>query len=289
MNASREGRPSWLLVLLQSAEQALARGPEVQGAPARQGPDQQTDAPEGAGTAPVPGRAPEEAVPILLVGEHAIVRDWLRSRLQTAGYSTVNDVATAEAVEAATTFRPRVVLLDLDSGDEPGSSVCSALREVVPEAAVIVLTFRSDRRAVREALAAGAQGYLLKTGGDLPDIPHVVRRVLAGDKMYDPRATSALAADGGPPPSAKSALSEQELKIVRLVAEGLTNREIAARLRLSRHTVKEYLSNAMRKLGVRTRMQAVVEASRRGLIEILPHPGPGASAEGHGPGAGESG
>jgi two-component system response regulator DevR len=112
---------------------------------------------------------------------------------------------------------------------------------------------------VTAAAEAGAAAYLVKDleGAELLD---AVRRVAAGERLVDPRAGAAVF-------QSRASLSGQELRVLALAAEGFTNREIGSRLFLSRHTVKEYLSNAMRKLGVDSRVAAVVEANRRGLLD----------------------
>jgi DNA-binding NarL/FixJ family response regulator len=123
----------------------------------------------------------------------------------------------------------------------------------------VVLSTSVAPELVAAAAEAGAAAYLVK---DLerPHLLDAVRRAAAGERVVDPRAGAAIF-------RAPAALSNQELRVLALAAEGCTNREIAGRLFLSRHTVKEYLSNAMRKLGVDSRVSAVVEASRRGLLD----------------------
>jgi DNA-binding NarL/FixJ family response regulator len=128
---------------------------------------------------------------------------------------------------------------------------------------VVVLSADGDAASVTSVLAAGARGYLLKDTDTL-DLQGVVKRVLAGETVIDPRAAAAIVTNLSLPEGPR--LSERELEILRLAAEGCTNPEIGARLYLSRHTVKEYLSSAMRKLEVTGRLEAVLAATRLGLI-----------------------
>jgi two-component system response regulator DevR len=207
-------------------------------------------------------------VRILIVEDHPIVREGIRAELASPRFSVVAEVATgAQAIAAAADHQPDVVLLDLNLPDRPGAEVCAAILERVPTAAVIVLSASGDETSVREAVDAGARAYLIKDVEHL-DLPGAVDRVLWGESVMDPRAAAALirnvqSRNEDPRPQ----LSSQELNILRLVAEGYSNPEIGARLFLSRHTVKEYLSNAMRKLDVSSRLEAVLEAQRLNLLD----------------------
>jgi DNA-binding NarL/FixJ family response regulator len=202
---------------------------------------------------------------VLLVEPNRIVRAGIRAEL-----NVVAEAATgADAVAAAAKHEPDVVLLDFNLPDAPATEICEALAARLPGTPIIVLADRGDETAVAEAIDAGARAYLLKDADDL-DLAAVVERVLAGDSVIDPRATAALIdlrRTAGEP-----GLSSQELKVLRLVAEGLTNPEIGARLHLSRHTVKEYLSHAMRKLDAANRIEAVRKATELGLIKGVARP-----------------
>ena len=189
-------------------------------------------------------------VRVLVADGYPVVRAGLRQFLAAPDVAVVGEAATeAEAVSAAARLRPDVVVLDAPLAD--------ACRQI--SAAVVVLATSTAPDHVAAAAEAGAAAYLVKDleGAELLD---AVRRVAAGERLVDPRAGAAVL-------QAPAALSSQELRVLTLAAEGFTNREIGSRLHLSRHTVKEYLSNAMRKLGVDSRITAVVEAGRRGLID----------------------
>ena len=204
---------------------------------------------------------------VLVVAPSRIVRQGIRSQLAANQTLIVAEVATgAEAIAAAARHRPDVVLLDFDLPDRHGSEVCRAILEADPAVAVIVLSAQTEEASVVPALSSGARGYLMRDAEDL-DLPRAIERILAGEKLIDPQAAAALveARDRGDGPR----LSAQELNVVRLAAEGLTNPEIGTRLHLSRHTVKEYLSHAMRKLEATNRIDAIRKATELGLIEAM--------------------
>lgn len=204
---------------------------------------------------------------VLVVEPSLILRQGIRAALAADGALVVAEVATgAEAIAAAAQHRPDVVLLDFKLPDRSGPEVCGAILERHPAAAIIVLSAQGDEASVGAALNSGARAYLLKDAEDL-DLARAIERVLAGESVIDPRAAAALidSRDRAGEPK----LSSQELNVVRLVADGLTNPEIGTRLHLSRHTVKEYLSHAMRKLEATNRMETVRKATELGLIEGL--------------------
>jgi DNA-binding NarL/FixJ family response regulator len=202
---------------------------------------------------------------ILVVEPSRIVRRGISAELAANGAYTVSDVSTGvEAIAAAKRDEPHVVLLSFKLPDRSGPEVCSAILSHRPTTAIVALSDHGDEASVRTALDAGARGYLLKDGNDL-DLSRAIEQVLAGERVIDPRAAAAalLARGGGNQPK----LSSQELNVVRLVADGLTNPEIGTQLHLSRHTVKEYLSHAMRKLDATNRVEVVRKATEAGLIE----------------------
>jgi DNA-binding NarL/FixJ family response regulator len=205
---------------------------------------------------------------VLLVDRYPAVREGLRAWLADTEFEVVGDVAKAdEALEAASRLNPDLVVLDASVPDAGGAALCKAILERVPDAAVVVYSGFFDEETVIAAADAGARAYLLKDAEE-PDLADVLRRVAAGERFVDPRVASALFQAHGR--SARRRLTEQELSVIRLAAQGFTNREIGARLYLSPHTVKEYLSHAMRKLGVESRVAAVVEAGHRGLLGPVP-------------------
>jgi two-component system response regulator DevR len=202
---------------------------------------------------------------VLVVEGHRLLRQGIRSELSGHEGFVVTEASTGlDAIAAASAQRPDVVVLGFELPDRSGSEVCAAILERHPSAAVVVLSEHDDGASVRAALDAGARAYLLRDGDDL-DLPHAIERALAGESVIDPRAAASLLSSRGG--AQQSTLSSQELKVLRLVAEGLTNPEIGTRLYLSRHTVKEYVSHAMHKLEAGNRIEAVRKATALGLIE----------------------
>jgi len=210
---------------------------------------------------------PEQArVRVLVVDDHAIVRLGVRSLLERAGLSVVAQAATgAEAISAALLHHPDVVVLDLGLPDRDGVSVCRELRARFPDTVVVIFSALREDALVKRALEAGASAYLLKDAEDF-DLVGAVRRALAGESVIDPRAAAALLRRLGTVDE-RPVITEQERNVLRLAAEGASNREIGAGLYLSPHTVKEYLRNAMRKLDVDSRIEAVLAANRLGLLD----------------------
>ena len=205
---------------------------------------------------------------ILLVDPHPVVRQGLRAWLAQPGLDVVGEAATAdEAVEAVSRLRPDAVVLEPWLPDAAGAAVCAEVAERAPDAAVVVYSGAYEEETVIAAADAGARAYLLKDAEE-PDLADVLRRVAAGERFVDPRVAAALFHAQGE--TARPRLTGQELSVIRLAAQGYTNRQIGAQLYLSRHTVKEYLSHAMRKLGVESRVAAVVEAGRLGLLGPVP-------------------
>jgi DNA-binding NarL/FixJ family response regulator len=201
---------------------------------------------------------------VLLVEPSRILRQGIRAELAADDAEIVAEVATGtEAIAAAGELDPDVVVLDAKLPDARTAEVIEALTAGHPSVRVIVLAEQVDEASVGAVIESGARAYLLKDADDL-DLGGAIARVLSGESVLDPRAAAALIdsrrrADD-------SNLSRQELKVLRLVSEGLTNPEIGKRLYLSRHTVKEYLSHAMRKLGAANRIEAVRRAMELGLL-----------------------
>jgi DNA-binding NarL/FixJ family response regulator len=211
---------------------------------------------------------------VLVVENHRLVRQGIRSELSDHAGLVVSEVSNgADAIAAASEQQPDVVVLDSELPDRSSPEVCAAILARHPSTAIIVLSEHADEASVRAAVDAGARAYLLRDADDL-DLPRAIERALAGESVIDPRAAAALLSSrrGGHQPK----LTSQELKVLRLVAEGLTNPEIGTRLYLSRHTVKEYVSHAMHKLEATNRIEAVRKATALGLVEGV---GPPSSEE----------
>ncbi len=209
-----------------------------------------------------------EPVRLLLVDDHAVVREGLRAFLRLVpGLSVVGEAGDGvSAVRVAAEVRPDVVLLDLVMPGGDGIAALRALRSAVPEARVLVLTSFTDDAQIFAAMEAGAAGYLLKDVE--PDaLAAAVREVAAGNPVLHPRVARRLmrGPSGGEPSFVD--LTGRERDVLRLIVEGLANKEIAGRLGIGERTVKTHVSRVLDKLGAADRTQAAVMAIRRGMVE----------------------
>jgi len=208
---------------------------------------------------------------ILVADDHPVVRDGLVAILGTQpDFEIVGEAGTgAEAVERARELRPDVMLLDLEMPELDGVEVLRRLSQSNPEIRVIVFTaFDTDER-ILGAVQAGAQGYLLK-GAPRKELFDAVRVVHAGGSLLQPVVASKLLRQVSHPAQVNEveALTLRELEVLRLVAQGLQNKEIAAALVISERTVKFHVSSIMGKLGAGNRTEAVRLAAQQGLIEL---------------------
>jgi DNA-binding NarL/FixJ family response regulator len=203
---------------------------------------------------------------VFLLDDHEVVRHGLRDMLEREGdIEVVGESGLAvEATHRIPALRPDVAVLDARLPDGSGIDVCRDVRSVDPSIQALILTSFEDDEALFAAIMAGAAGYILKQirGTDLVD---AVRRVAAGQSLLDPAVTQRVLERirrGPDQPDELRSLTEQERRILALVAEGLTNREIAARMFLAEKTVKNYVSSLLAKLGLERRTQAAVLASK---------------------------
>jgi len=210
---------------------------------------------------------------LLLVDDHELARAGLRALLADERAVTVVGEASngREAVELAAHLRPDLVLMDIRMPDMDGLTATRVLKERCPTAAVLMVTTYSSPEYLFEAVKAGAAGYLLKQA-DRAEIIGAIRKVLAGEALLDPQlATQLLRRLAGetraPSGHLIEPLTRRELEVLRLVADGQTNREIAERLTISRGTVKAHVERIIAKLGVSDRTQAAVRAIE---LQILP-------------------
>ena len=206
--------------------------------------------------------AAKPKIRLMLVDDHEVVRLGLRALFkQTGKVEVVAEAGTvADAIERAGKHRPDLVLMDLPDGT--GVDACREILSANPGTRVLFLTSHSDEEAVTSTILAGAAGYLLKEIGSKA-LLHAIEAVSSGESILDPKVTKAvlsrmslLAAGIVARRANDEKLSPQERRILGLVVEGKTNKEIAKALDLSDKTVKNYLSNAFQKLHVRRRSQA---------------------------------
>ncbi len=209
----------------------------------------------------------EDPIRVFLLDDHELVRRGIRNLLEEEEDIEIVGEAglAADAVARIPPLRTQVAILDGRLPDGSGIEVCRQIRSVDPAIAALVLTTYDDDEALFAAIMAGAAGYVLKQvrGGDLVT---AVRRVAAGQSMLDPAVTARVLdrlRTGSLKDPLAQRLTPKEEQILRLVAEGLTNRQISTRLSLTEKTVKNYVSALLGKLGVQSRTQAAVLAARR--------------------------
>lgn len=208
---------------------------------------------------------------VLLVDDHPIVRQGVRSVLANHhDIEIVGEADSAAALFAALPGRqPDLILLDIRMPHQNGIETAQRVKQEWPAVKVIILTTYEDDEYLFGALRAGAEGYLLKSAS--PEmLPAAIRQVAAGERLLSPALVSTLMREFGElaknQAQIASGLSDQEVTVLRLIAAGATNREIADRLYWSEATVKRKVQDILEKLGVANRPQAVAEASRRGLL-----------------------
>ncbi|MBE1470074.1 response regulator [Kibdelosporangium phytohabitans] len=202
-------------------------------------------------------------IQVFLLDDHEVVRKGVAALLGTnPDITVVGEASTAaEALAKVPALKPDVAVLDVRLPDGDGVQVCRDLRADMPDLKCLMLTSYSDDEALFESVMAGAAGYVLKEvrGGDLV---RAIRTVAQGGSLLDPTATTRVLTRLRRGPTDKLAdLTEQERKVLELIGEGLTNRQIAERLFLAEKTVKNYVSNLLAKLGMRRRTQAAVLAT----------------------------
>lgn len=207
-----------------------------------------------------------DPVRVYLLDDHEIVRRGLRDVLEVGGtVDVVGESGTASvALQEIVDLRPDVAVLDVRLPTSSGIEVCRELHSSAPTVRALMLTSYDDDQALFAAIMAGAAGYLLKSISG-QDMLTAIRRVALGQSLIDPALTSRVlerVVCGPAATPALTSLSDQERAVLSLVAEGLTNHQIASRMHLADKTVKNYVSNVLAKLGLQSRTQAAVLATR---------------------------
>ena len=222
-----------------------------------------------------PTRTEVGTIRILLVDDHALMREGLRQLLSLEADLRVVDEAVNgfEAVQKVRQIQPDVVLMDISMPIIDGIAVTQQITHEFPAIAVIMLTMHRQDQQVLQAIKSGARGYLLKTASS-QELAQTIRQVHAGQVQIEPELTGTIVSEFRrlshltTQSSSLSDLAEKEVDILRCVAMGLSNKEIAEQLAYSEKTVKNYLSVIFQKLGIRDRTQAAIFAFRHGLIPI---------------------
>jgi two-component system response regulator NreC len=217
-----------------------------------------------------PGDGPATTITVALCDDHGIVRSGLRRILEAEPDMIVVGEAgsAADAVELARRATPHVFVMDVGLPDASGISATSRIRALSPTTRVLMLTVHDDVAYLRQAFAAGADGYLVKDAADV-DLVQAIRLVAAGRRYVHPTLGAALLDDEAQPrlTGPGGALSEREEEVLRGVALGLTNAEIAAELIVSVRTVESHRAHIHQKLGVQSRADLVRLARQHGLLE----------------------
>jgi len=223
------------------------------------------------GSANSPAASGSQGLRLLLVDDHPILRAGLRALLSTQ--ADLDVVAEAESGEAAIRLgrelRPDLVLLDFSLPGMCGADAARALKQEIPRIRVLAVSVHDDPAIVRRLLEAGADGYLLKSSASDELLP-ALRKVAAGMSYLDPslpRSSIAASMRRGPYPGSKvEVLSEREAEVSRLLAQGLTMKEIAQQLNVSPRTLETYRARAMEKLGLKSRADLIRYAMTRGWL-----------------------
>ena len=202
-------------------------------------------------------------ISVLLVDDHALVRRGFRRLLEDdPTISVVGEASDGEeAIRLAAELTPHVVVMDVAM---PGTNGLAATRAIVardPDAKILILSMHSEETLVRQAMDAGARGYVLKNALDL-DLAAAVKRIAAGETVIDPAVAR-------PAPGTRNRLTPRELEVLQLICDGLSNRAIAAKLNLSANTVAVHRANIMNTLGVHKTAELVVYAIQNGLVNPL--------------------
>jgi DNA-binding NarL/FixJ family response regulator len=206
-----------------------------------------------------------EKISVMLVDDHALVRRGFRRMLEDEDDITVDGEASDgdEAVALAAKLRPQVIVMDCAL---PGTSGLVATRRILEKnrnIAILMLSMHSEETWVRQAMEAGARGYMLKNAVDL-ELVTAIRRVANGETVLDPQVARAANLKG----EREQGLTPRELEILQLIVEGKSNKEIASQLNLSANTIAVHRANIMDALGIHKTAELVVYAIRSGLVNI---------------------
>jgi len=223
-----------------------------------------------------------ETVHILVADDHAVVRAGLRALLERQGnFKVIAEAGSGEeAIQKAKETKPDVSVLDIRMPGLSGIEACRQIKESLPNCKVIMLTSYAEEELLFAAIQAGASGYVLKRIGD-NELVHAIDRVSRGEGILDPAMTSAIFTEIRKVNEAQHAaafanLTAQELAVLALVAEGLTNRQIAVKLYLGEGTVRNYVSSVLAKIGAANRAEAAAYAVKHNIKELVPPSDPNA-------------
>ena len=206
-----------------------------------------------------------EKISVLLVDDHSLVRQGFRRILEDEPDVTVVGEAGDgnEAVRLARELKPKVIVMDCALPGASGLIATRKILEFAPEQIILMLSMHSEETWVRQALDAGARGYILKSALDL-ELPAAVRKVAAGEIVMDPKVSRPAALKG----ERNAGLTTRELEILQYIVDGKSNKEIADALKLSVNTIAVHRANIMDALGIHKTAELVVYAIRNGLVNL---------------------
>jgi DNA-binding NarL/FixJ family response regulator len=206
---------------------------------------------------------------LLLVDDHKLLREGLRRAVEEAGFDVVGEAGDGEeAVRMATALRPDLVLMDVTMPVLDGIEATRRLRLSAPDARVVILTMHGEEETIDRALRAGAAAYLLKDCSS-DQVAQTLHAVAAGDTdLSVDLARSLLAEMPGPEPALATSLSQREVEVLQMFADGCSTIEVGQRLYISAKTVKNHLASIYEKLDARDRTQAVLTGVRMGIIRL---------------------
>jgi DNA-binding NarL/FixJ family response regulator len=207
----------------------------------------------------------EKKITVLLVDDHSLVRRGFRRMLEDeSDMEVVGEAGSGEdSIKLAKELRPQVVVMDCAL---PGMNGLQATRQIIedaPHTAVLMLSMHTEGTWVRQAIEAGAKGYVLKNALDL-ELGAAIRKVAAGETVFDPQVEQKSVLKG----ERNAALTQRELQVLQMIVDGKSNKEIAAVLELSANTVAVHRANIMNSLGIHNTAELVVYAIRAGLVNV---------------------
>lgn len=212
---------------------------------------------------------------VLIVDDHPAIRDIVRITCEGHGLDVVGETPNgSEAIELAKSLHPDVIVLDLGLPDMDGFEVARIIRTEEPGSRILILSARTDDKALFESIRVGVDGYLDKTANE-DKIIHALDEIIAGHQVFstdhERKAFDQLGEfirHSREVADVNSVLTQREMEVLKLIAEGLTTRQMSSRLKLSDRTVESHISKLYRKLGAKTRVQVVMKAASLGLIDI---------------------
>lgn len=207
---------------------------------------------------------------LLLADDHRMLREGLRRSMIDEGFDVVGEAGDGEeAVQLAASLRPDVILMDVTMPNMDGVEATRRIREVVPEARVVMLTMHADRDVVAEALRAGAVGYLVKDCS-IGEICEAIRMVVRDDAALSADVAASMLDEvhRGGSNANDHVVTKREEEVLQLIADGCSTVEVAERLFISQKTVKNHLASIYQKLDARDRTQAVLSAVRMGIVHL---------------------